>query len=306
MLLDIAHSNIQIILPQHIYFDNSKLTNYAKPRVYTPAMKYIYIDSLFLLSLFTDYLLCLVTGRFCGLYLKRLRYLMAALFGAAYSVCVFLPGLGFLALPVMELVSAGIMGLIAFGGEARLLRCIAVFLAMSCTFGGVIWALSLHGGAAPGVDLRLLFLSFALCYAGLGLFSRTKLRKAGRETAKVEVKLAERCVDFRALVDSGNCLSDPVSGAAVMIVSPRVLVPLFSAHREIIEIKDAVEMVEKSSKTPDFPAKLRLLPYANIGGEGLLPVFRADEIRVNGKPRQGLIVAISASAAADDFDAVIP
>ena len=58
-------------------------------------MKYIYIDSLFVLSIFTDYLLCLAAGRFCGLYLRRWRYLLAALFGAVYSVCVFLPGLSF-------------------------------------------------------------------------------------------------------------------------------------------------------------------------------------------------------------------
>ena len=269
-------------------------------------MNYIYIDSLFLLSLFTDYLLCLITGRFCGLYLKRLRYLMAALFGAAYAVCVFLPGLSFLALPVMELVCAGIMGLIAFGGEERLGRCIGVFLALSCTFGGIIWALTLHAGAAPAIDLRLLFVLFSLCYAGLGLISRTKLRKSGRETAQVELMLKERRTAFRALVDSGNCLTDPVSGAAVMIVSPRALLPLFPEHRELLETKDAVELVERSGHTSDFPAKLRLIPYANIGGNGLLPIFRPDEIRVNGKPRQGLAVGISAAASADDFDAIIP
>lgn len=269
-------------------------------------MNYIYIDSLFFLSLFTDYLLCLITGRFCGLYLKRLRYLMAALFGAAYSVCVFLPGLSFLALPVMELAAAGIMGLIAFGGEARLLRCVGVFLALSATFGGIIWALTLHAGQAPELDIKLLFISFGLCYAALGIFSRTKLKKAGRETLQVELMLSERRANFRALVDTGNCLTDPVSGAAVMIVSPGALLPLFPQHGEILAIRDAVELVEKSGRAADFPVKLRLLPYANIGGEGLLPIFRPDEVRVNGKVRQGLVVGISSSAAADGFDAIIP
>ena len=282
------------------------MTNYALRLSYTLGMKYIYIDSLFFLSLFTDYMLCLITGRFCGLYLKRLRYLMAALFGAAYSVCVFLPGLSFLALPVMELASAGIMGLIAFGGEARLLRCIGVFLALSATFGGAVWALTLHAGAGPAIDMRLLFASFALCYVLLGLISRTRLRKTGQERRQVELMLSERRAVFHALVDTGNCLTDPVSGAAVMIVSPRALLPLFPEHGEILEIKDAVELVEKSSRAADFPAKLWLLPYANIGGEGLLPVFRPDEVRVDGRPRQGLVAGISAAAAADDFDAIIP
>lgn len=300
------HSNIQIILPQHIYFDNSKLTNYASAPGYNLAMNYIYIDSLFLLSLFTDYLLCLITGRFCGLYLKRMRYVLAALFGAAYSVCVFLPGLSFLALPVMELASAGIMGLIAFGGEARLFRCIGVFLALSATFGGAVWALTLHSGGSQPIDLRLLFVCFALCYAVLGLISRSKLKKAGCETVDVQLKLGERQSILRALVDTGNCLTDPVSGAAVMIVSPRALMPLFPEHRELLEIKDAVELAEKAAKAPGFPAKLRLLSYANIGGGGLLPIFRPDEVRVNGKVRQGLVAGISASACADGFDGIIP
>lgn len=269
-------------------------------------MKYIYIDSLFFLSLFTDYLLCLISGRFCGLYLKRFRYLMAALFGAAYSVCVFLPGLSFLALPIMELVSAGIMGLIAFGGEERLLRCIGVFLALSATFGGVVWALTLHAGAAPALDLRLLFVCFTLCYVVLGIISRTKLKKAEGGTVQAELTLGDRKSRFRALVDSGNCLSDPVTGATVMIVAPHALLPLFPGSRELLEIKNPVELVEKSAQAQDFPAKLRLLPYSNIGGEGLLPIFRPDEVRVNGKPRQGLVVGISAAASADGFDAIIP
>ena len=44
-------------------------------------MQVIYVDSLFCLSLLTDYLLCLTAGRLCGLVLRRRRYLAAALLG---------------------------------------------------------------------------------------------------------------------------------------------------------------------------------------------------------------------------------
>ncbi len=295
-----------MILPQHISFDNSKLTNYAHCLRYNQCMKYIYIDSLFLLSLFTDYLLCLATGRFCGLYLRRWRYFLAALSGAVYSVLVFLPGLSFLALPVMELVSAMIMGLIAFGGEKRLFRCIGVFLAVSATFGGAVWALTLHSGDMPRLDIRLLFALFALCYLALSLVARARLRKAEGGTVRVELRLGERTAVFRALRDSGNCLTDPVSGAAVMVVSPGALLPLFPGQGETLETKSAVELMEKAARTEALRGKLRLLPYRNIGGDGLLPVFRPDEVRIEGKLRQGLLVGISAQAAADNFDAIIP
>ena len=45
-------------------------------------MEVIYIDSLFFLNLGVDYLLCLAAARICGLYLRRRRYVLAALLGA--------------------------------------------------------------------------------------------------------------------------------------------------------------------------------------------------------------------------------
>ena len=73
------------------------MTNYARCGAYNCRMEVIYIDSLFFLNLGVDYLLCLASARICGLYLRRRRYVLAALLGAAYSVAVYLPGLGFLA-----------------------------------------------------------------------------------------------------------------------------------------------------------------------------------------------------------------
>ena len=122
----------------------------------------------------------------------------------------------------------------------------------------------------------------------------------------VELGLSGRTASFLALVDTGNCLTDPVSGAEVMIASPRALLPLFPRWGSLLESKDPVQMVEESSRNPEFPVRLRLLPYKNLSGEGLLPVFRADEVRVEKKVRQGLLVGISSAASNDGFDAVIP
>ena len=238
-------------------------------------MKYIYIDSLFFLSLFTDYLLCLITARICRLCLRRWRYLAAALLGAAYSVSVFLPGMGFMASRWMELVSAALMGLIAFGGERRLFRCMAVFLAVSATFGGAIWALSLQTGALPVIDLRLLIGCFAVCYTVLSIIARSRSRAADRRTAAIELGLNGRHCCFTALIDSGNCLSDPV------------------------------ELVTAAGDSPELAGRMRLIPFSALGGTGLLPVFRPDSVRVDGEERTGLLAAISAAAAGDGFEGIL-
>ena len=268
-------------------------------------MKYIYIDSLFLVSLFTDYLLCLISARFCGLFLRRKRYFLAALFGAAYSVSVFLPGLAFMAQPVMELVSAAVMGLIAFGGEAKLFRCIAVFLAVSATFGGAVWALSMKLGQSPEIDLRLLFGCFISCYIVLSLISRSKLKKAEKRIAEVELTVGSGTTLFHALLDTGNCLADPITGSSVMLVSPRVLRPVFPDAEKLLGCTDPVELIRLWNEQDSPPVKLRLLSYSSVGGSGLLPLFRPDRIKIDGKARDGLLAAISADAEGDGFEGIV-
>ena len=56
-------------------------------------MTVVYVDSVFILNGVMDYLLLLVTARLAGIPLRRRRYLLAALAGAAYAVAVFLPEL---------------------------------------------------------------------------------------------------------------------------------------------------------------------------------------------------------------------
>ena len=66
--------------------------------MYDASMDVIYIDRLFLINLLIDYLLLLLSARVSGLALRRWRYLLGALLGAAYAVLTLLPGLRLLSL----------------------------------------------------------------------------------------------------------------------------------------------------------------------------------------------------------------
>ena len=85
-------------------------------------MKSLYLDLFFFLNLSADYLICLSAGRICSLRLRRMRYLLASLLGAVYAALSVLPALAFLSAPCWRLGAALLMGLLAFGGEARPLR----------------------------------------------------------------------------------------------------------------------------------------------------------------------------------------
>lgn len=260
-------------------------------------MNVIYADRLLLLNFMIDYLLCLVTGRISGLVLRRRRYALAALFGAAYALLTLLPGWRRLAGPAGQLASAALMGLIAFGGERRCLRCLLRFLAVSAALGGAVWAVSLAGGR-PALDSRVLVLSFALCYGGVSLLYRARGRVDDLPRAEVRLRLAGRECRFMALLDTGNRLADPLSGSPVMLACPRVLAPLFPGADLSAEPVDLL-------RAPALVGRFRLVPYSAVGVRGLLPVFRPEGVSVAGRERSDLLVAVSPSAAGDGFDAIV-
>lgn len=264
-------------------------------------METIYIDSLFLLSLLTDYLLCLISAALCGLYLKRLRYLAAALLGAVYSVAVFLPGLGFLAAPAVKLAAALLMGLLAFGAEERPLRCTGVFLAVSATFGGAMWALGLSLG---GLDAALLPVCFVLCYLALSLLARVRAAMVGKSRVEVELSFLGRSCRFFALSDSGNCLRDPMTGARVMVVSPTALREVFGELSPLLDIDDPVALLEAADAT-ELRGRLRLVPYSALGARGMLPLFRPEALRLDGQERRELLAAVSKSAGGEGFQGIV-
>lgn len=297
-----------MILPQHISFDNSQMTKYARGRLYNSPMETVYIDSMFVINFLTDYLLCLASARICGLRLRRLRYAVAGLFGGLYSVAVFLPGLSFLSLPAAKLGAGIITGYIAFFPERRPLGCIGVFLAVSAAFGGALWALGLSGGFGGvynRLSMKLLLMCFTGCY-GLGLLIfRCRAVVMNKKLLAVELEFSGEKSAFTALMDTGNNLRDPITGAEVMLVCSHALKPIFKDSSFLFSQLEPVELLELSHSLPQLKGRLRLIPYSSIGGSGLLPVFRPDKLLVDGRVSSGVLVAVSDSAAGEGFEAIL-
>ena len=273
-------------------------------------MQVIYLDSVFFLNGLADYLLCLCAGRLCGLVLRRWRYAAAALFGALYAVAVFLPGLSFLSLPASRLGAGIMMGLIAFSREQQPLKCALVLLLVGAAFGGALWAVSLSAGgdlrAGPvALSLPTLLTSFGLCYALLSLLLRARRLLTERRRVLVTLRFLEREAQFYALEDTGNALADPVTGRHVLVAHPHALRPLFGANAALFEELPPVELLEALASEPTLAGRFRLLPFSNLSGSGLLPVFRPDTLLLDGKRADDLLVAVSKNAGGDGFEGLL-
>ena len=273
-------------------------------------MTVVYIDALFLLNLIVNYLLLLAAAKLAGEPLRRLRLAAGAALGGLYAAAIFFPGMGFLTHPLCKLGAAVLMLLTGFGGSRRMLRVTLVFFGLSCAFGGGIFAIGLLGGRGltlrNGVlysvmDLRILLLSAAVCYAVLTLVFRRTARHGRREVLPAVLILEGRRVAVNALVDTGNTLTDPVTGRPVMVAEGSLLSPLLPGERVLDEkaLRDPVGTLERLSRG-GRGRRFRLLPYQAVGVEcGMLLALRLDDARVGAEDYGGILVALSPNPVSD-------
>lgn len=265
----------------------------------------VYPDLTFLLSLLTDYLLCLSAARLCGLCLKRWRYLIAAAVGAAYALLVQLSGDRALASPLAALGVWLGMSCVAFGGEARPWRCAAVLLLAAALFGGLCYALSLAAGGPVRLSPGALLSSFFFCYGLLRLLTRNGQLRKERALARVDLRFLGHAASFTALRDSGNALCDPVSGAGVLIASPHSLAPVLQSYAPLFRELAPVDLLQALEQVPALRGRFRLIPFHALSGSGLLPAFRPDELRIDGAETKDLLVAVSERAQGPDHEAIV-
>lgn len=273
-------------------------------------MTVIYVDTLFLLNALVDYLLLLCAARLAGEPLKRLRFALGAVLGGGYAVAIFLPGLGFLERPACRFAAAVLMVLAAFWGSRRLGRQVLIFFALSCAFAGGVLAISMLGGQGlslnrgviySGMDLKIVLLSAAGCYAALSLLFQKAVRHTSftGELKAVRLELGERTVELTALTDTGNTLTDPVTGQGVMVAEGERLLPLFAVSQRpsVQELRDPAGALERLTGAGGH---FRLLPYRAVGVDrGLLLAVRVDRAVVDGEDRGAMVVALSPTPVSD-------
>lgn len=252
----------------------------------------IYIDSLFFLNAVLDYLLLLLTGKITGSPLVRWRLVLSALLGGLYAVfCVLIP-FPFLSHPAAVLASGVALVLVAYGHCRYLLRCVILFLALSAALGGGLYALTIATGARFIPDVPTILLCSAGTYALLSLVGRKMARHTAVDLRRVTVQIGPRSTCLTALVDSGNTLTDPMTGRGVLVAEGRFLSDLLPPDVDYLHPSQCF------LDLPD-PSGYRLLPYRAVGVEhGLLLAVKATLV-VDRRRYPDRLVALSPTPVSD-------
>lgn len=235
----------------------------------------IYLDVVFLINFFVDFLLLLGTDRMCGYLPQYKRGMLAALLGGTYgSVCV-LPTFYFLGHIYWRVVCLLLMGWIAFGGRA--FRRIIVFVFLSMALGGIATAFSDKNMSSLLVSALLLC---SLCFVGF----RGKICQA--TYIPVVIHNGVENIHIIALQDTGNLLTDPITGKPVLLVSSEIAKQLVGIDEK--RLSTPVETLAKAQ----IPG-LRLIPYHSVGNPvGMLLAIRMKSVQI-GKWKGSTLVAFA-------------
>ena len=296
-------------------------------------LRVIYIDELLAVNLLLDYFILLATAKICAIFVPRRRLWLAAALGAAYAAATAFPPVVWLGATPLKLLCGAAMLAVAFGFHRRFARLALVFFAVSAAAAGACMAAVYLGGATLArMDLRVLVAAFGVSYVAITLVFRRAARVTGGTTHDLVITVAasprnalhcvrgspstrhlsraasapqfqHASVRLRALQDTGNSLTDPITGARTCVATLADLLPLFPPDTHAA-LAAAVQSIDYSAlvtlNTLQTGVKLRLLPYSAVGTEvGALLCFRPTAVTVDGIARTDLVIAISPTAVGD-------
>jgi stage II sporulation protein GA (sporulation sigma-E factor processing peptidase) len=241
----------------------------------------VYVDILLVTNYIVNLCIILCVGRFSGGSPKRRRIVAAALLGAATSLTIFLPLMGPVASVLLKAAISAAIVLAAFGFEGIRLYIMRIFLffAISFCFAGVMLGLWLlfeppgmswnNGVVYFDISAALLVASTAAAYAVLRIAARlTQPRSLPREILNVSVCVNGKAAALKGLVDTGNRLKEPFSGLPVAVCEARAFLGVLPDGH--------IEAALRGGLVADTPPPLRMVPYADVGGTGVLPAFKPD------------------------------
>lgn len=266
----------------------------------------VYIDILFVTNMLITYmLLSLVAAVFTAKKLI-LRLIVASALGGLFSFYILAPEQPLLITMFIKFSFSAAIIFVGFkvGSARQFFKLILGFYVVSFGFAGLMiaaWILIKPSGMVINnsvvyfnISVPLLLISCAGCYAIIWVSQRIISKRVPQNSlCDVSISLSGSTVTCRAMIDTGNSLTDLFTGFPVIIAE-------YSTIEKLIPF-EYKSFYSKKGKLPQtlnsFSERVRTVPYEVVGGGGILPAFRPDCIILyNSRQRtkiENVIVAVT-------------
>lgn len=249
----------------------------------------VYADVLFLINFIINAILLHATALLGKCKRSPWRVLFGAALGAVYAVCMFFPRLHLFYTLLFKLVFGSVLIALVFhpGRIIDFLRISGIFYAVSFLFGGAVFGVMLltdagimsraiiqNGVLYFDLPAGVLLGTVSICLAVVWIWRKTASLRLRKQSLyrDVTVTYDGKQVCLRALVDTGNTLTDPLTLTPVMIAE-------LNALRELLPPCPTFSVEELS--VGGLATRLRVIPFTSLGTKhGLLIGFRPDSVTI--------------------------
>ena len=268
-------------------------------------MQTIYADVLIVLNVYVNFFLLRITSRLTHSPLRGWRCILAAFYGSLYSLMILLPQLPEIVNFLIKSAAAVTIVICAFGIQSRRRLLINTgtffavnFLLAGCIYGVYTWLrpAGMHfsnGSFYIDFSLTVLVITTAVFY-GIVRIGLMLTRNCADDSYRVVIRYNDRVTSIDGLADTGNKLIDYFTGTPVVICGE-------DKFRELTGFGGDISQL---------PRGFRLLACTTVSAEGVIPVFRPDEVliisRVTGERRAvDVMIGQGRSGGKAIFDPVI-
>lgn len=265
----------------------------------------VYPDIIFILNFFIDFILLYFLKKVNRKNSNKLRLICAAAVGGMIAVIIgIFPWMNILVrFILMNVVGSVLMVSIAFGrlNFTDLLKQVVAFYLITYFVGGLINSIYYY------TDVRLFLLNLgnglkfsniswkfviitALLIMPVGIltirFFRWYLNNAP-QTLEVELIMEDRRIHTKGLVDTGNCLYDPIYKKPVMVIENSLMEKLLSTEfrKELEEAKIYVQGndfdISQLKMESEHLLRLRFIPYQSVDKTGMMLGLILDKVLIH-------------------------
>ena len=249
----------------------------------------VYADLLFLIDFSMDFLCFYITARLLHRRFSILRCLVGAAAGGIYSVVSIFFSMNVWLGLMADLGVCAIMCLIAYGckGKSFYEFCLytSAYFGVSACLGGFMTAIySILNrlnipfdklNASDGISVWLFGLLALMSGLAAMMGGRFFRNASTADIADVEITYGGKSVSVRAFVDTGNMISDPISGKKVIIIDKTAASGIMNDEGIEMALRGKFGLV-----SADEAKKIRLIPMETAGGGRMLCAFKPDKVTV--------------------------
>ena len=260
----------------------------------------LYADVLFVINFSMDFLALFLTSYLMHRRVHKFRIILASSIGAIYSILEMVLQLNSIISVLLTIITSILLCLVGFKEKKikHFIGMLLVFWGISATIGGIMsllytflnkvlqeYILDLKIEEAQLYNGARFFIIASISVIAAIIFGKIFSAKSSVIEVDLQVKINNKIYKLRGLCDSGNILTEPITGKRVILVS------------------DKSEIGRVINSFPEH--KKRYIPYNTIDGGGLIRGITPQEIHIKDKE----VIAIIATVNKEDFnglEALVP